>query len=79
MQVSAVEEEARSRPRLDEGVVALPPAGVGKTTKELVREKSNGSKQLSIHKPGPSSNILIINMFARIKTVIKVRCNLQKP
>lgn len=33
VQVSAVEREARSGPRLDEGVVELPPAGIGKQPK----------------------------------------------
>lgn len=63
VQVSAIEREARSGPRLDEGVVELPPAGVGKQPNGWLGEKWSIRGSFPIHKPGPPSHIPIIDVF----------------
>lgn len=79
MQVSAVERETRSGPRLDEGVVELPPAAVGKQPKSWLGGKRAREGKFSIHEPGPLSHVRINLIFVLLKNVMKVRCDLYQP
>lgn len=77
VQVSAVEREARPGPSLDEGVVELPPAGIGKQPKSRsgknTRESFPSINQARRHK------FWLIICLCHIKNVIQVRSNLQQP